>query len=288
MQKGYVTDERSPNSVSMTLEYAYDDWAIAQLAKKINKTEIYDEFMKRSQFWKNVFDSSIGYTRPRSEDGTFRKDFDVLSTHGQGFIEGNAWNYSLYVPHDPQALIRIMGGNKRFTAHLDSLFTMYLPDKYFAETEDITREGIIGNYVHGNEPAHHVPYLYNEAGQPWKTQETVRMILKKQYQASPDGLGGNDDCGQMSAWYLFSTLGFYPIAPGSAQYSLGSPAIKSATVSLENGRKFSIEAMNQSDRNVYVQKVELNGKLLNRYYITHEEIMNGGTLVFFMSSKPKK
>jgi predicted alpha-1,2-mannosidase len=288
IDKGYVTDERSGNSVSMTLEYAYDDWAIAQLAKKLNRTDIYEEFMKRSEFWKNVYDKSIGYTRPRSADGTFRKDFDVLSTHGQGFIEGNAWNYSLYVPHEPQGLISMMGGKKRFATHLDSLFTMYLPDKFFAETEDITREGIIGNYVHGNEPAHHVPYLYNEVGQPWKTQERVRMILKQQYKDTPDGLGGNDDCGQMSAWYLFSTLGFYPIAPGSGQYSLGSPAIKTATLVLENGKTFSIEAKNQSERNVYVQKVELNGKVLDRLYITHEEIMQGGTIVFYMRAREIK
>jgi predicted alpha-1,2-mannosidase len=288
IDKGYVTDERSGNSVSMTLEYAYDDWAIAQLAKKLNRTDIYEEFMKRSEFWKNVYDKSIGYTRPRLADGTFRKDFDVLSTHGQGFIEGNAWNYSLYVPHEPQGLISMMGGKKRFATHLDSLFTMYLPDKFFAETEDITREGIIGNYVHGNEPAHHVPYLYNEVGQPWKTQERVRMILKQQYKDTPDGLGGNDDCGQMSAWYLFSTLGFYPIAPGSGQYSLGSPAIKTATLVLENGKTFSIEAKNQSERNVYVQKVELNGKVLDRLYITHEEIMQGGTIVFYMRAREIK
>jgi predicted alpha-1,2-mannosidase len=286
IEKGYVPNERSASSVSMTLEYAYDDWAIAQLAKKLGKNDLYDEFIKRSQSWRNVFDASIGYTRPKMADGAFRKDFDVLSTHGQGFIEGNAWNYSLYVPHDPQALIKVMGGSKKFTTHLDSLFTMYLPDKYFAETEDITREGIIGNYVHGNEPAHHVAYLYNEAGEPWKTQEKVRVILKKQYQNSPDGLGGNDDCGQMSAWYLFSSLGFYPVAPGSGQYSLGSPAIKTASLSLENGKVFTIEAKNQSERNVYVEKVELNGKLLNRLYISHEEIMKGGNLVFYMSARP--
>jgi predicted alpha-1,2-mannosidase len=165
---------------------------------------------------------------------------------------------------------------------------MYLPDNFFADTEDITREGIIGNYVHGNEPAHHVPYLYNWAGQPWKTQERTRMILKKQYQAAPDGLGGNDDCGQMSAWYIFSSLGFYPVAPGSGQYSLGSPAIQRAVIALENGKTFTIDAKNQSEKNVYVQKTELNGKPLNRLYLTHEEIMNGGTLVFYMSSKAKK
>lgn len=288
IDNGFVPDERSTSSVSMTLEYAYDDWAIAQLAKKLGRQEIYDEFVKRSQNWKNVFDMSIGYTRPKLKDGTFRKQFDVLSTHGQGFIEGNAWNYSLYVPHDPAGLVTIMGGPRRFTQHLDSLFTMYLPDKYFAETEDITREGIIGNYVHGNEPAHHVPYLYNWAGQPWKTQERVRMILKKQYQSSPDGLGGNDDCGQMSAWYIFSSLGFYPVAPGSGQYSLGSPAIQNAVLNLENGKQFVIEARNQNDKNVYVQRVELNGSVLNRLYITHEEIMQGGKLVFHMSAKPKK
>jgi predicted alpha-1,2-mannosidase len=285
---GFVPDERSTSSVSMTLEYAYDDWAIAQLAKKLGRKDIYDEFSKRSQNWKNVYDRSIGYTRPKSKDGTFRKDFDVLSTHGQGFIEGNAWNYSLYVPQDPDGLITMMGGAKRFTQHLDSLFTMYLPDKFFADTEDITREGIIGNYVHGNEPAHHVPYLYNWAGQPWKTQERVRMILKKQYQATVDGLGGNDDCGQMSAWYIFSSLGFYPVAPGSGQYSLGSPSVQNATLPLENGKEFVIEARNQSEKNVYVQRVELNGKTLERLYITHDEIMQGGKLTFHMSSKPKK
>jgi predicted alpha-1,2-mannosidase len=288
IDNGFVPDERSTSSVSMTLEYAYDDWCIAQLAKKLGRTDLFDEFMKRSQNWKNVYDRSIGYTRPRSKEGKFRKEFDVLSTHGQGFIEGNAWNYSLYVPHDPEGLITMMGGRKRFTQHLDSLFTMYLPDKFFAETEDITREGIIGNYVHGNEPAHHVPYLYNWAGQPWKTQERVRMILKKQYQSTPDGLGGNDDCGQMSAWYIFSSLGFYPVAPGSGQYSLGSPSVLAAVLPLENGKEFIVEAKNQSDRNVYVQRVELNGKTLDRLHITHEEIMQGGRLIFYMSSKPKK
>ena len=181
-----------------------------------------------------------------------------------------------------------MGGKKKFSARLDSLFTMYLPDKYFAETEDITRDGIIGTYIHGNEPAHHVAYLYNFAGQPWKTQERVRMILKHQYKPTPDGLGGNDDCGQMSAWYLFSTLGFYPVAPGATVYQLGSPAINKATLQLENKNTFTVEAINQSDKNVYVQKVLLNGKQLEQPTITHEDIMKGGTLTFYMTDKPKK
>lgn len=288
MSKGYVSDEKSSSSVSITLEYAYDDWCIAQLAKRLGRNDLYDEFMQRSRNWRNVFDQSIGYARPKSGAGVFKKDFDVLSTHGQGFIEGNAWNYSLYVPHEPDELIKLMGGSKRFSTHLDSLFTMYLPDKFFAETEDITREGIIGNYVHGNEPAHHVAYLYNWAGQPWKTQERVRMILEKQYKATPDGLGGNDDCGQMSAWYLFSSLGFYPVAPGSNVYSLGSPAVVEATLNLENGKAFRIIARNQSKRNVYVQRAELNGKPLKSLTISHDEIMNGGTLTFYMGSKPGK
>jgi len=285
MQSGYVPEDKNSSSVSKTLEYAYDDWCIAQMAKTLGRQEIYDEFIKRSGYWKNVYDVSTGYMRPRLSDGSFRKEFDVLSTHNQGFIEGNAWNYSLYVPHDPEEMIRIMGGKKRFTTHLDSLFTMHLPDEFFAHTEDITREGIIGNYVHGNEPAHHAAYLYNWTDQPWKTQERVRMILKKQYQATPDGLGGNDDCGQMSAWYIFSSLGFYPVAPGSDQYALGSPAVHAASINLENGKVFEIEARNQSDRNVYVQKVELNGKVLDRRYLTHGDIVNGGKLVFYMAGR---
>jgi predicted alpha-1,2-mannosidase len=283
-----VASDSNRTSVSNTLEYAYDDWCIAQLAKKLNKTEIYNEFIKRSQNWKNVYDAQSGFMRPRLSDGSFRKEFDVLSTNGQGFIEGNAWNYSLYVPHDPDEMISVMGGKKRFSAHLDSLFTMHLPDEFFAETEDITREGIIGNYVHGNEPAHHAAYLYNYTNTPWKTQYWVRYILNKMYKPTSDGLGGNDDCGQMSAWYIFSELGFYPVAPGSLNYELGSPGIVSAKVNLENGKSFTVNTKNQGEKNVYVQKVLLNGKQLNRNYITHSEIMNGGNLEFYMSARPQK
>lgn len=288
LQKGYVPDDVRPNSVSTTMEYAFDDWSLAQAAKKLGRMEVYETFMKRSQSWKNVFDASIGYMRPRLSDGSFRKEFDVLSTHGQGFIEGNAWNFSLFVPQDPEGMIRLMGGERRFLPHLDSLFTMHLPDKFFEETEDITRDGIIGNYVHGNEPSHHVAYLYNFTSQPWKTQERVRMILKKQYQPAVDGLGGNDDCGQMSAWYIFSTLGFYPFAPGSASYQLGSPAINKAVLTLENGKTFTIDVKNQSDKNVYVSKVFLNGKPVKGTAIKHSDIMNGGVLQFVMAARPVK
>jgi len=288
LQLGYVPEDKNSSSVSKTLEYAYDDWCIAQMAKKLNRMDVYDEFIKRSNNYKNVWDASIGFMRPKLSNGTFKKEFDVLSTHNQGYIEGNAWNYSLYVPQYPTEMIALMGGNKKFVPHLDSLFTMELPDKFFAETEDISREGIIGNYVHGNEPAHHAAYLYNWTDQPWKTQERIRMILKKMYNPTPDGLGGNDDCGQMSAWYLFSTLGFYPVAPGSEQYALGSPAIKEATLQLENGKTFRIETKNQSDKNVYVQKAILNGKELTTPFLLHSDIMKGGKITFYMSSKPNK
>ncbi|MDD3736282.1 MAG: GH92 family glycosyl hydrolase [Bacteroidales bacterium] len=296
MRLGYVPDERTGSSVSVTLEYAYDDWCIAQAISKLPAgqpegrylmagTTLYDEFMERSRNFLNVWDESVGFMRPRKSDGTFRNDFDVLSTHGQGFIEGNAWNYSLYVPHDPAGLIRLHGGKERFTEHLDSLFTMYLPDSFFAETEDITREGIIGNYVHGNEPSHHVPYLYNYAGAPRKTQYWVRHIMDHKYLPAPEGLSGNDDCGQMSAWYIFSALGFYPVAPGSDRYDLGSPLVKEAAIMLENGRKFTVTAVNQGPKNIYVRKAELNGTKLDRLWITHDEIMEGGSLVFYMSNR---
>ena len=285
---GYVPEDKNSSSVSKTLEYAYDDWCIAQAAKKLGKTDVYNEFIKRSQNYRNVWDPSIGFMRPKMSDGTFRKEFDPLRTIDEGFIEGNAWNYSLYVPHDPAGLIALMGGNKHFVPHLDSLFTMNLPDKYFAETEDITRDGIIGNYVHGNEPSHHDIYLYNWTDQPWKAQALVRMVLPKMYKPTPDGLGGNDDTGQMSAWYIFSALGFYPVSPGDDHYSIGSPAVQAATLHLESGKTFHVEARNQGDKNVYVQRAELNGQPLHRLYITYGEIINGGNLVFYMGSKPNK
>ena len=282
MKLGYVPEDKNSSSVSKTLEYAYDDWCIAQLAQKAGNRSHHRAFINRSRNFENVYDASIGFMRPKLSDGTFKKEFNTLSTHGQGFIEGNAWNYSLYVPHDIPRMIEMMGGKERFSSHLDSLFTQPLADKYIAHTEDITRDGIIGMYVHGNEPGHHIPYLYNWAGEPKKTQERVRMILRSMYANTPDGLCGNDDIGQMSAWYIFSAMGFYPVCPGSPQYSLGSPLIKSATINLENGKQFIIQTVNQSDENVHVEKVELNGRPLDQLYLLHEEIMAGGRLVYYM------
>lgn len=285
---GYIPSEKNGSSASTTLEYAYDDWCIAQMAKKLGRKTVYEEFSKRSENYKNVFDPSVGFMRAKMMDGTFRKNFDPLSTSGQGFIEGNSWNYSLFVPHAPGELIRMMGGSRAAVQHLDSLFTMELPDKFFAETEDITRDGIIGGYVHGNEPSHHVAFLYNHTDEPWKTQERTRMILKHQYKPTPDGLGGNDDCGQMSAWYIFSTLGFYPMAPGSDRYEITSPAIDKATLHLENGKTFTIDVQHQGPKNVFIQSITLNGKPLNRLYLTHQEIMNGGKIQFTMGEQPMK
>ena len=288
MDRGFVPEDRSSSSVSKTLEYAYDDWAIAQMAIGLGDKAATGEYEKRSLSYQNVFDPSIGFMRPKLSDGSWKASFDPMDTHGQGFIEGNAWNYSFYVPHQPDDLREMMGGDIRFTSRLDSLFTMELDDAYFEKTEDITRDGIIGNYVHGNEPGHHIPYLYNWTASPWKTQERVRMIMKEMYGSGPDGLCGNDDCGQMSAWYIFSALGFYPVCPGSDHYAIGSPLVREAEIFLENGRSFRVSAENQSEVNVYVRKILLNGHEIDKPFLHHSDLMKGGTLTFRMGMEPAR
>ncbi len=280
----FVPDDKSHSSVSKTLEYAYNDWCIALMANQVNNSSVEQEFMERSEYYKNVYDPITGYMRPKLADGSFRENFDPMDTHGQGFIEGNAWNYGLYVPHNIDEMINMMGGKERFAKHLDSLFTMEIDEKYIAKHEDITRDGIIGNYVHGNEPGHHIPYLYNWTGHPEKTQERVRMIMNTMYAAQVDGLCGNDDAGQMSAWYVFSALGFYPVTPGSPYYALGSPLVMEATIHLENGKTLKISAKNQGEENVYVKSVSVNGKMIEDALLSHEDIMNGGEIIFEMSN----
>jgi predicted alpha-1,2-mannosidase len=287
MKLNYVPDDKSHSSVSKTLEYAYNDWCIAQIANSVNDSKTKAEFLKRSENYKNVYDANIGYMRPKLANGTFRKEFDPMDTHGQGFIEGNAWNYGLYVPQDIDNMVKMMGGKERFTQHLDSLFTMQIADKYIEHHEDITRDGIIGNYVHGNEPGHHIPYLYNWTGHPEKTQARVRMIMNTMYSPIVDGLCGNDDAGQMSAWYIFSSLGFYPVTPGSPYYALGSPLIKDAVINLENGKTLHIKVKNQGKKNVYVKNVTVNGKKITNNLISHFDIVNGGEIIFEMSNKIK-
>ena len=282
----YVPDDKGHSSVSKTLEYAYNDWCIMKMAEELGNTAVAREFEDRSKSYENVYDPSIGFMRPKLSDGTFRESFDPMDTHGQGFIEGNAWNYGLYVPQYIDKMVEMMGGKDHFSKHLDSLFTVDIDEKYIAKHEDITRDGIIGNYVHGNEPGHHIPYLYNWTGHPEKTQARVRMILDTMYAPNVDGLCGNDDAGQMSAWYVFSVLGFYPVTPGSSDYALGSPLVRDAVIHLENGKTLRIEAKNQHKDNVYVKEVYLNGKKLDGTMLSHHDLVKGGHLLFEMSNKP--
>ncbi|MCB0792566.1 MAG: glycoside hydrolase family 92 protein [Flavobacteriales bacterium] len=288
MEQGYVPEDRSGSSVSKTLEYAYDDRCIAHLAERLGRTDLAKEFMARSFAFRQVWDSTSHFMRPRHADGSFLRAFDPLATDQPGFVEGNAWNYSLYVPQEPAELAALYSGPRRFREHLDSLFTMPLDDKYFANTEDITRDGVIGNYVHGNEPSHHVCYLYNYTDRPWMTGHRARQVMAAMYRPGPDGLSGNDDCGQMSAWYIFSALGFYPMEPGTDRYELGAPVVGSAGIHLENGRTFTVRTKGQGERNTYVQRVLLNGKPLDRTFILHHEIMDGGELLFELGPKPPK
>ncbi len=283
----YVPEDKSHSSVSKTLELAYNDWCIAQMAGQVANSDVEKNFLERSEYYNNVFDDKSGYMRPKLSDGTFREEFDPLDTYGQGFIEGNAWNYGLYVPHQLDKMINMMGGKERFSQHLDSLFTMELDDKFIEKHEDITRDGIIGNYVHGNEPGHHIPYLYNWTGKPYKTQERVRMIMDSMYGSTVDGLCGNDDAGQISAWYIFSSLGFYPVTPGSSDYALGSPLVEEAIIQLDNGKTLTITAKNQSAENVYVDKVIVNGSEIEGSLLSHDAIIGGGEIVFEMRNTPK-
>lgn len=288
MELGYVAEDLSSSSVSKTLEYAYNDWCISQIAYLTNDNESHDIYKERSNNYINVYDPEIGYMRPKLSNGSWKKGFDPLDTHGQGFIEGNAWNYGLYVPHNIEHMIELMGGKNKFSSHLDSIFTVEIKDEYISKNEDITRDGIIGNYVHGNEPGHHIPYLYNYTNDPWKTQKRVRMIMDTMYASSVDGLCGNDDAGQMSAWFIFSSLGFYPVNPGSEYYEIGSPLVKDAIIDLGDGKKLEIHTINQSEQNIYVKKVILNGKRITSSQIKHSDIEEGGKLIFHMNSKPSK
>lgn len=284
---GYVPMEASGYSASQTLEYAYDDWCINQLAVLAGDPGTAFTFGERALAYQAVFDPQSHWVRPRHRDKSWGTPFDPLDTHGQGFIEGNAWNYSFFVPHNPLDLITQMGGKSAFEKRLDSLFTMNLPDKYIENTEDVTRDGIMGNYVHGNEPSHHVPYLYTWTT-PWKGQERLKIIMDQMYRNAPNGLCGNDDCGQMSAWYIFTALGFYPVCPGTNQYVLGVPYFKRMVLTLENGITVTIKAPLLSERNKYVKEVKWNGRVLAQAFITHTQLMEGGELEFVMTANPSR
>lgn len=278
---GFIPVEEESESVSKTLEYAYDDWTIAQMAKAMGKEDDYKTFIQRAQNYKNIFDPETGFMRGRFKN-TWFAPFDPYEVNFN-YTEANAWQYSFYVPQDISGFAELLGGNTQLEAQLDKLFTAK------AETSgrnqaDIT--GLIGQYAHGNEPSHHMAYLYNFVGKPNKTQEKVHQILTQLYKNDPDGISGNEDCGQMSAWYVFGTLGFYPVTPGSNQYIIGTPLMDKATINLENGNQFTIQANNLSNENKYIASAELNGKPLNHTYINHDDIINGGSLVFNMSNQP--
>ncbi len=288
MRLGYVPLDKSGTAASTTLEYAYDDWTIYQTALKAGNREIADTYRKRALNYRNIYDPGIGYARPKYSEGSFKKEFDVLQTYGEGFIEGNSLNFSFHVPHDVFGMMRLMGGDKSFIEKLDNLFTMHLPEKYYEENEDITKDCLVGGYVHGNEPSHHVPYLYAWTSQPWKTQYWVREILNRMYRNEINGLGGNDDCGQMSAWYVFSVMGFYPVCPGTDQYVLGAPYLPYLKLKLSNGNTLEIKANGVSDKKSYVKSLKWNGRKYDKMYLTHEDLLKGGVLEFEMGSSPNR
>ena len=285
MKLGYVAIDREPEAASKTVEYAYDDWTIARMAEKMGRKDIADRFYKRAGYWRNSFDAKTGWLRARKTDGSFRTPFDPTAiNYGSDYTEGNAWQYSWFVPQDQAALFRMLGGDAKTIAKLDAMFDYDNSKLDYSHAEDIA--GLIGQYIHGNEPSHHVAYLYAYAGAPWRTQERLKQIVDSQYRPTPDGLSGNDDLGQMSAWLVFTGLGFYPVAPGSNQYVIGRPFVDRAVLNLPGGKRFTVETAGLSDANRYVGKVELNGKPLARSWILDAEIRSGGTLRFTMQAKP--
>jgi hypothetical protein len=278
---GYVKADHEGESVSKTLEYAYDDWCIAMMAKDLGKPDIYEEFIKRAQNYKNLFDSSTGFMRAKI-NGEWQKPFSPSEVNFH-FTEANSWQYSMFVPQDVNGLIALHGGDEAFEAKLDELFEtdMKLSGRH---QSDIT--GLIGQYAHGNEPSHHMAYLYNYVGKPWKAQKVLTQIMNELYHDQPDGLSGNEDCGQMSAWYVLSSLGFYPVTPGSNSYIIGTPVFNMAELKLPNGKILQIEARNIDKNNFYIQSIKINGSDYSKSYFTHDELMQGGTLIFEMGSEP--
>ncbi|GJM63311.1 GH92 family glycosyl hydrolase [Persicobacter diffluens] len=283
---GYVPAD-IPKNVAKTLEYAYADWCIAQLAKQLGKEEDYKTFSKRAQNYKNVFNAEREMFWPRNADGSWFGDINMSDWHElqPHWVSGNLWAYEYFVPHDVNGLMALKGGVKSFQKHLDKLFTEELN---MEGEEHVDISGFIGGYAHGDEPGHANAYLYNYAGQPYKTQAMVRRIMEEMYTDKVDGMPNNEDCGQMSAWYIFSAMGFYPSCPGDEQFVLGSPLFEEVSMQLGNGKTFTMKAHNQGASHVYVQSVKLNGKPLNRSYITAAEIQAGGLLEFEMSAKPNK
>lgn len=287
---GYIPYTSLDESVTITLEYAYDDWCIAQMAKALGKEEDYKFFLNRSKAYQFLFDDETGFMRGKSEDGkSWNEPFDAkYSNHREhtDYTEGNAWQHSWFVPHNPKDFISLHGSNENFIERLEQLFT---------ETSEITGKntsadisGLIGQYAHGNEPSHHIAYLFNHANKPWRTQYWARHILDTQYNTTPNGLSGNEDCGQMSAWYVLSSIGLYSMNPASAAYEIGSPIFEKATITISENKKFTIEAENVSAENIYIQSATLNGNTFNQTTISHKDIVKGGILHFVMGDIPNE
>ena len=282
IKEGFIPTNIKKESVSCLLEFAYDDWCIAQMAKALGHMDDYETFIKRSQNFINVFDGSTRFFRGKRQDGNWETPFDPFAI-GRSYTEATAWQYRFFTPHDVYGLTQLFGGREAFIADLDSLFMV--TSEVVGDLVDVT--GLVGQYAHGNEPSHHMAYLYSYVGQPWKTQEWTRRLLDEMYQPTPEGIIGNEDCGQMSAWYILSSLGFYSVCPGSNQFILTTPLFDKANMKLGNGKTLVITA-NQPDKNKYITKVTLNGEEISHCYITYDQLMQGGTLDFTLSATPDK
>ena len=282
---GYMPENIQTQSVSITLEQAFDDWCVAQLAKRLGKEKDYNHFMKRSAFYRNLFNSKTGFFQPKNDKGEWIEPFDPYKYGANGgypFTEGNAWQYFWYVPQNIPDLISLTGGNKAFVAKLDTFFTV----SYQSGALNDNASGFVGQYAHGNEPSHHVAYLYACAGEPWKTQKYVAYIMNELYNDSSSGYAGNDDCGEMSAWYVFGALGFYPVNPVSGEYVIGTPMLEEAVIQLPGRKTFTVKAPRKEDNEVYICSMKLNGEKYTKNYITHQDIMKGGILEFVMTASP--
>ena len=284
---GYMPENIQTQSVSITLEQAFDDWCVAQLAKRLGKEKDYNHFMKRSAFYRNLFNSKTGFFQPKNDKGEWIEPFDPYKYGANGgypFTEGNAWQYFWYVPQNIPDLISLTGGNKAFVAKLDTFFTV----SYQSGALNDNASGFVGQYAHGNEASHHVAYLYACAGEPWKTQKYVAYIMNELYNDSSSGYAGNDDCGEMSAWYVFGALGFYPVNPVSGEYVIGTPMLEEAVIQLPGRKTFTVKAPRKEDNEVYICSMKLNGEKYTKNYITHQDIMKGGILEFVMTASPGK
>ena len=283
--QGWIPADSQVESVARAMEYAIDDWAVAAMARAMGKTEDAEYFAKRAKYYQHYYDSSTGFMRGKMADGSWRTPFNPISSQHRedDYCEGNAWQYTWLVPHDVEGLIELFGSEEAFTTKLDSLFTIE-SIKVEGASADIT--GLIGQYAHGNEPSHHISYMYAWVGRQWQAAERVREICTTMYTDKPDGLSGNEDCGQMSAWYVFSSLGFYPVNPANGAYVFGSPMFDKAEIVLPEGKSFRVVAENNSSDNIYIQSATLNGKSYEKTFITHKDIVNGGELVFKMGNKP--